>query len=68
VLDWGTDRWAIEIKLTSNPSSSMIERLNRTADLIGASRRILVCRIARRIETDTLLVASLPVWLKKLVE
>lgn len=68
VLDWGTDRWAIEIKLTSNPSKAMIDRLNATADLIGASRRILVCRIARRIETEKLLVASLPVWLKKLVE
>jgi predicted AAA+ superfamily ATPase len=68
VLDWGTDRWAIEIKLTSNPSAAMIDRLNATADLIDASRRVLVCRIARRIETEKLLVASLPVWLKKLVE
>ncbi len=68
VLDWGTERWAIEIKLTSNPSTSMIERLNTTADLIGASRRVLVCRVARRIETEKLLVASLPVWLRKLVE
>jgi len=68
VLDWGTDRWAIEIKLTSNPSSSMIDRLSTTADLIDASRRVLVCRIARRIETEKLLVTSLPVWLKKLVE
>jgi len=68
VLDWGTDRWAIEIKLTSNPSAAMIDRLNTTADLIGASRRVLVCRIARRIETEDLLVASLPVWLKKIVE
>jgi hypothetical protein len=46
----------------------MIDRLNTTADLIDASRRILVCRIARRIETEELLVTSLPVWLKKLVE
>ncbi len=68
VLDWGTDRWAIEIKLTSNPSSSRIDRLNTTADFIDASRRVLVCRIARKIETEKLLVASLPVWLKKLVE
>jgi hypothetical protein len=68
VLDWGTDRWAIEIKLTSNPSAAMVDRLNATADLIDASRRVLVCRIARRIETEKLLVASLPVWLKKLVE
>lgn len=68
VLDWGTDRWAIEIKLTSNPSSSRIDRLNTTADFIDANRRVLVCRIARKIETEKLLVASLPVWLKKLVE
>jgi predicted AAA+ superfamily ATPase len=68
VLDWGTDRWAIEIKLTSNPSAAMIDRLNATADLIDASRRILVCRIARKIKNDKLLVASLPVWLKKLVD
>ncbi len=68
VLDWGTERWAIEIKLTSNPSKAMIDRLNATADLIDASRRVLVCRIARRIETEKLLVASLPVWLKKLVD
>ncbi len=67
VLDWGTDRWAIEIKLTSNPSSSRIDRLNTTADFIDASRRVLVCRIARKIETEKLLVASLPVWLKNLV-
>jgi predicted AAA+ superfamily ATPase len=67
VLDWGADRWAIEIKLTSNPSAAMIDRLNMTADLIDASRRVLVCRIARRIETEKLLVASLPVWLKELV-
>ncbi len=64
VLDWGTQRWAIEIKLTSNPSSAMIDRLNRTADLIDASRRVLVCRIARRIETDRLLAVGLPAWLK----
>lgn len=68
VLDWGTDRWAIEIKLTSNPSSSRIDRLNTTADFIDANRRVLVCRIARKIETEKLLVASLPVWLKRLVE
>jgi predicted AAA+ superfamily ATPase len=68
VLDWGTDRWAIEIKLTSNPSAEMVDRLNATADLIDASRRVLVCRIARRIETEKVLVASLPVWLKKLVD
>jgi predicted AAA+ superfamily ATPase len=68
VLDWGADRWAIEIKLTSNPTTAMIDRLNKTADLIGATRRVLVCRIARKIETEGLLVASLPVWLRALIQ
>lgn len=68
VLDWGAERWAIEIKLTSNPSTAMIDRLNKTADLIRATRRVLVCRIARKIETEQLLVASLPVWLRALAQ
>jgi predicted AAA+ superfamily ATPase len=68
VLDWGDERWAVEIKLTSNPSPDMIARLNKVADMIDASSRILVCRAARPIENDTLLVANPSTWLKKLVE
>ena len=66
VLDWATERWAVEIKLTSNPTSAMVDRLNQTANMINATRRVLVCRVARKIETERLLVASLPVWLKSL--
>jgi hypothetical protein len=68
VLDWGTERWAIEIKLTSNPSSEMIDHLHKTADLIDASRRVLVCRIARKIENERLLVIHPSGWLKQLAE
>jgi len=68
VLDWGDQRWAVEIKLTSNPSTDAISRLNRTADLIRATRRILVCRIARRIKTETLLVTNLAGWLRAIVQ
>ena len=67
VLDWGTARWAVEIKLTSNPSSQMIARLNQTGDMVGASRRILVCRIARKIENEHVLVINLSGWLKRLM-
>jgi hypothetical protein len=66
VLDWGAERWAIEIKLTSNPSPAELDRLNATADLIDAKRRILVCRISRKIETDRLLVTHLSGWLRGL--
>ena len=68
VLDWGVERWAVEIKLTSNPSPDMIDRLNKTADMIDATRRILVCRIARKIENSGLLVANLAQWLATLAQ
>lgn len=64
LLDWGSDNWAIEIKLTSNPSTDMIHRLHKTADMIGAKKRILICRIAKNIETDKLLVTNPTDWLK----
>jgi len=68
VLDWGTQRWAVEIKLTSNPSTSMIDRLHKTADMIDADRRILVCRIARKIENKQLLVINPTGWIRQLTE
>jgi len=66
VLEWATERWAVEIKLTSDPTSATIDRLNQTADMIEATQRVLVCRVARKIETERLLVAGLPEWLKTL--
>jgi hypothetical protein len=68
VLDWGTQRWAVEIKLTSNPSTGMIDRLHKTADMIDADRRILVCRTARKIENKQLLVINPAGWIKQLTE
>jgi len=46
----------------------MIDRLHRTADMIDARRRILVCRIAEKIENDRLLVVHAAEWLRRLVE
>ncbi len=66
VLDFGTERWAIEVKLTSHPTPAMVQRLERTADLIDASRRILVCRVSRKSENATTLVTHLSGWLNVL--
>lgn len=67
-MDWAAHRWAVEIKLTSDPSTNMIDRLNKTADMIEADKRILICRIARKIENARLLVTNLSGWLKRVVE
>lgn len=66
VLDQGAERWAVEIKLTSNPSGDTIRRLQKTADMIGATRCILVCRIGKKIENDRLLVVNAADWLESL--
>jgi len=65
VLDRPDERWAVEIKLTSNPSTQDIERLNQAADMIQAKRRVLVCRIDRKIENPSLLVCNPVEWLKR---
>ena len=67
LLDWGTDRWAVEVKLTSDPSTEMIGRLHRTADMVEAGRRILICRIRSPIENEKLLVTDLVGWLRRLL-
>lgn len=53
VLGWGGQTWAIETKLTSNPSPHDLERLNHAADLIGADRRVLVSQTDRPVLGDS---------------
>lgn len=52
VLDWGSERWAIEIKLTTDPSPSDMARLDRAADLADASRRFLVSRVRTPVTSE----------------
>ncbi len=51
VLDFGNERWAIEIKLSASVTSADMDRLDRTADLLGATRRYLVSQTPRSAGT-----------------
>ncbi len=51
VLDFGHERWAIEVKLSASPTPSDMDRLDRNADLIGATRRYLVSQTPRSAGT-----------------
>ena len=51
VLDFGKSRWAIEIKLSSSPSTRDMSRLNQAADMIAADRRFLISQ-TRQIVDD----------------
>lgn len=68
ILDWGNERWVVEIKLTSDPTKAMAEGLQKAADLTGARRRILVCQTAKEIRSDSLMVTNLPSFLEELGE
>lgn len=49
VLDFGGNLWALEVKLTASPGLSDMARLDKTAEMIGASRRYLVSKTSRTI-------------------
>ena len=66
VLDFGKSLWAVEAKLTANPSLGDVHRLNKVADLIRADQRVLVARVPETLESDGLLVTNLPDLLDKL--
>lgn len=66
VLEGGRDRWAIEIKLTSDPSTHDLGRLDRCGELIGATRCILVSRVARDARDGRRLSCGVPTLLNEL--
>jgi predicted AAA+ superfamily ATPase len=49
VLDFGKSLWAVEVKLTTAPGTEDLARLNKTADLIKADKRILVTQTTENI-------------------
>lgn len=53
VLDFGRERWAIEVKLSASPTPADMDRLDRTADLIGATHRYLVSQTPRSVASAT---------------
>ena len=46
VLESGRERWAVEIKLTSDPSPHDLARLEKCAAMVSATRAILVSQVA----------------------
>lgn len=66
LLDWSGPRWAIEIKLTSDPTKAMIKGLQKAAELAGASKQFLICKAAEEIRYENLLVTNLPSFIGKL--
>jgi predicted AAA+ superfamily ATPase len=47
VVQAANEIWALEVKLTSSPSPADMDRLNKTADMIGAKRRFLITKTSK---------------------
>ena len=47
VLEVYGELWAIEVKLTTSPSPADMRSLDHLADLIGATRRVLISQTKR---------------------
>lgn len=62
VLERPAGQWAIEIKLTADPSPADTARLDKTADMIDAARRFLVSQTPRVIEGQRTVSCNLA-WL-----
>lgn len=62
LLDFGRRLWAIEVKLTSAPAMAEFAEFEKAADLAGADRRILVCRVDKPIVEKKRAMCSLT-WL-----
>lgn len=60
VLDFGKEKWAVEIKLTSSPSSHDMDRLNVSADLIDAKRRFLISQTNTKAAGRSVVSCNLP--------
>ncbi|MBI5193803.1 MAG: ATP-binding protein [Nitrospirae bacterium] len=60
--------WAIEVKLTSNPSLQHFDSLNRAADLVGADKRVLVSQTTKPAISNDRISCSLTELLKILTE
>ncbi len=63
VLELEEEIWAIEIKLTAQPSRQDLEHLEKTADLISADWRVLISRTPETLQAGRKISSSLPWFL-----
>jgi uncharacterized protein len=62
LLEFSRERWAIEVKLTTNPSSDDVMRLEKAAALVGADQRVLVSQVATSVQGERTVSCNLS-WL-----
>ena len=63
VLDRGREREVIEIKLTSGPTTDDLARLGKVAEMVQATRQVLLCRVRESVTKGARWVTGLKDYL-----
>jgi predicted AAA+ superfamily ATPase len=66
VLDFGDELWAVEVKLTASPAPEDMARLDKTADMVKASRRFLISQTRRPSGGHRRVSCDLPTFIEQL--
>ncbi len=68
VLDFGKEKWAVEIKLTSSPAIADMQRFNKAADIIDADKRILISQTAQNTDGGKVVSCNLDWFIQYLTQ
>ncbi len=68
VLEVGRDRWAIEVKFSSEPTGDDVRYLERAGELVDANRFALVCRAPAVIKAGRTVITPLAKFLPVLAK
>jgi len=68
VFKFKKELWAMEIKLSANPSSDDVKRLNKTADFINADRRVLLSQTKNAVLQDKFASCDLNQFLSEIIK
>jgi hypothetical protein len=67
VLQLGRETWAIEIKLSASVSRNDMQRLQKAAEMIGATKGILLSRAPQEIEAKNICAVTIEGVLERLL-
>ena len=68
MFHWRDKLWAIEVKLTTHPTTQDLHNLNRVADMVGADKRVLVSQTTQSAVGSDQVSCALPELLKILAK
>ena len=68
VLGFKGKLWAFEMKLTTNPGKGDLDRMKKTASMIGADHKVLVSKSNRTIKGQDEIITGVKVALNMMVE